>query len=84
MAAAWPRVMLDAWWLGMEATGVMALRTLALAAGDARAQREAGRMVSEKALAAVELQMLALRGALGFTAPATARKVLAHYRPKVR
>lgn len=76
--------MLDAWRLGMEAGGVMVLRTLALAAGDARAHREAGRMVTEKAEAAVELQMLALRGALGFTAPATAAKILAHYRPKVR
>ena len=80
----WPRLMFDAWRLGMEAGGVIALRTLALAAGDARAHREAKRMVTEKAKAAVELQTAALTGALGFTAPAATRKILAHYRPKAR
>lgn len=80
----WSRLMFDAWRLSVEAAGVMALRSFALAAGDAGAKREASRMVMEKAQAAVELQQLALRGALGFTAPAAARKILAHYRPKVR
>jgi hypothetical protein len=80
----WPRLMFDTWRLGVEAGGVMVLRTLTLASGGASAQREAGRMVTEKAKAAVELQQLALRGALSFTAPGAARKILAHYRPKVR
>lgn len=80
----WSRLMFDAWRLGVEAAGVMTLRGVALAAGDAGAKREASRMVMEKAQAAVELQQLALRGALGFSAPATAGKTLAHYRRKVR
>ena len=79
----WPRLMFDAWRLSVEAGGVMVLRTLALATGDAKAHREARRMVTEKAQAAVELQQLALRGALGFTAPATVGKTLTHYRRKV-
>jgi len=81
---AWQRLAFDAWRLGAEAAGVMVLRGFALAAGDARARREAGRMVAEKAQAAVELQTLALRGALGFTAPGTLAKSTAHYRRKVR
>jgi len=75
---------LDAWRLGAEAAGVMALRGVALAAGGARAGREAQRMILEKAQAAAELQRLALTGALGSTAPASVAKTLAHYRRKVR
>ena len=45
--------------LGVEAGGVMALRMMRLAAGGARAQSEASRMVAEKVAAAAEAQAAA-------------------------
>lgn len=74
----------DAWMLGAEAATVIGLRTLKVAAGGVAAEREAHRMVQEKVEAAQALQVMALTGALGFTAPQVARKTLKHYRRKVR
>jgi hypothetical protein len=84
MRRTWPRLATDAWLLGFEAAGVVGLRAVALAAGDATARREAQRMIEEKATAAFELHALAWRGAFGLTPPLTPRKALAHYRRKVR
>jgi hypothetical protein len=42
------------WQMGLEAQSVVALRMLRLAAGGARAEAEASRMVGEKILAAAE------------------------------
>jgi hypothetical protein len=41
-------------------------------------------MVAEKVQAAVDLQIKAMTGGLGFTASAAAAKTLNHYRRKVR
>lgn len=75
---------LDVWALGLEASTVASLRALKIAAGGEAGAAEAGRMVREKIEAAVELQSLALTGALGFTAQGAAAKTLSHYRRKVR
>jgi hypothetical protein len=80
----WVALGFDAWMLGLEASTVIGLRTLKLAAGGDSAAAEATRMVSEKLAAAAELQALAATGALGMTAPRAAAKTLAHYRRKVR
>ena len=80
----WLRLGWDAWALSLEASTVMGLRTMKIAAGGPAADAEAKRMVSEKVEAAAALQTLAVTGALGFTAPQVAGKTLAHYRRKVR
>ncbi len=69
--------------LGLEASAVIGLRTVKLAKGGRAAKTEARRMVADKVRAAMELQALALTGALGQDpAKATARTVR-HYAPKV-
>lgn len=80
----WVQLGWDAWMLGAESASVMGLRTLKIAAGGAAGEAEARRMVSEKIEAAQALQIMAMTGALGFTAPAAAAKTLTHYRRKVR
>lgn len=74
----------DAWMLAAEAATVMSLRTMKISAGGAAGEREARRMVSEKVEAAQALQVMALTGALGVTAPSAVDKTLKHYRRKVR
>jgi hypothetical protein len=80
----WLRLGVDAWALGLEASSVIGLRTLKLAAGGPAADTEAKRMVEEKVAAAAELQRLAMFGALGLTPQRAAAKTVAHYRRKVR
>jgi hypothetical protein len=80
----WLRIGFDAWTLGLEASTVIGLRTLKIAAGGAGAEAEARRMVSEKVDAAVGLQAKALSGELGFSGVDAATRTLAHYRRKVR
>ena len=80
----WTRLAFDTWSLGVEASSVIALRTLKLAAGGAAAQAEAQRMVSEKVAAGMLLPMLAMTGRLGTTGPAVAAGSLKHLRRKVR
>ena len=80
----WFRFGVNAWSLGIDASSVIALRTLKIAAGGAAAEIEARRMVSEKIETGLALQALALTGRLALTAPSTATKMLAHYRRKVR
>jgi len=80
----WMRLSMDAWALGLEASAVIGLRTLKLAAGGPAADAEARRMVSEKVQAGVELQQCALTGGLGFSAAGMTAKTMAHYRRKVR
>jgi len=74
----------DAFALGVEASTVIGLRSMKIAAGGPAADAESRLMVSEKVDAAMSLQTLALTGALGLTAPRIAAKTLAHYRRKVR
>jgi hypothetical protein len=66
----WVNVGLEASLLSLEASHVIALRTLKLAAGGAAAKAEMRRMFAEKVVAASMLQSLAVVGALGFTARA--------------
>ena len=74
----------NAWSLGVEASSVIALRTLKIAEGGPAAVYETERMVSEKIDAAAALHALAMSGGLGFTPAGAASKTLAHYRREVR
>ncbi|HEY5288551.1 MAG TPA: hypothetical protein VIJ59_00830 [Caulobacteraceae bacterium] len=80
----WLGMGMNAWSLGLEASAVIGLRMMKLAAGGPAGAAEAQRMVSEKFRAAASLQSLALRGGLGLTASGAASKTLTHYRRKVR
>lgn len=80
----WFGVGLEAMALGFEAASVIALRSIRLAEGGARAQAEAVRMVSEKAQAAAAISLLAATGSLGVTPANAARRTLRHYGRKVR
>jgi hypothetical protein len=82
--SSWMRAGFDAWLLGLEASSVIALRTLKIAVGGASAMAEARRMVDEKVEAGLALQRLALTGGLGRTTHGAAMKTVAHYRRKVR
>lgn len=68
----------------VEATSVIALRLLKIAAGGAAGEAEARLMVDEKIKAGLVLQTMALTGGLGVTPHGAATKTLAHYRRKVR
>jgi hypothetical protein len=80
----WTTIGFDAFTLGLEAASVMALRSLALAQGGAKAQAEAVRMVAEKAEAAAAISVRAAMGDLGATPAAISARTLGHYRKKVR
>jgi hypothetical protein len=79
----WLRFGVNAWYLGLEASSVIALRMLKIAAGGVAAEVEARRMVSEKIEAGLALQALALTGGLG-QSDSAAKKMVAHYRGEVR
>jgi hypothetical protein len=81
---AWFTLGLDMWLLSAEASSVIALRTVKLAAGGAAANAEAERMFSEKLTAAMSLSQQAIAGQLGTTIPGIASKAIAGYRRKVR
>jgi len=80
----WLRLSFDAWSLALESQAVIGLRTLKLAGGGAAAMAEAQLMVDEKVEAGLALQVKALTGGLGATAPDAAARTMAHYRRKVR
>ena len=61
----WFALALDSWSMGVEASAVIGLRMVRLAGGGAAAESEARLMVTEKFGAALDLQALAMRGALG-------------------
>jgi hypothetical protein len=82
--AGWAGAAIDAWALGMEASTVIGLRTVRMAAGGADAAEEARLMVSEKMLAALELQTALVTGQLGDDPLTGTRKTLRHYRRKVK
>lgn len=81
---AWLFAGYNLWALGMESAAVMTMRGLKVAAGGAAAEAEMQRMVSEKMQAGLDLQALALRGALGATMPELVSKTTKHYRKRVR
>jgi hypothetical protein len=80
----WARLNLDLMSLGVEASEVMALRMLKLAAGGPAAAAEAERMVGEKIRAAAEIQAEAWAAALTGRSGGTPRRTVARYRKKVR
>jgi hypothetical protein len=80
----WFGIGMDAWSLGMEASSVIALRTLKIAAGGPGADAEAELMVNEKVQSAMSLGVLAWTGGLGLTVPTATSRTLTHYRRKVR
>jgi hypothetical protein len=82
--APWLAVGMQAWALGAEASAVIALRALKLAAGGAQAEREARRMVTEKMDTALDVQQAALSGALGVSPATVAKQAVRRYRRKVR
>jgi len=75
---------LDAWILGLEASSVIALRTMKLAAGGLPAKSEMDLMVLEKAKAALELQFMLSTGLMGLSPWSAATKTMSHYRKKIR
>ncbi len=80
----WLLVWANACSLGFEASSVIGLRTMKLAAGGKAAAKEAQRMIREKIEASLALQGKALSGGLGATALGATAKSLDHYRQKVR
>jgi alkylation response protein AidB-like acyl-CoA dehydrogenase len=80
----WLRASLAAWSLGVEASTVIVLRTMKIAAGGPAAEAEVQQMISEKIEAGLDLQTMAMTGGLGFTPESATNKTLAHYRRKVR
>ena len=80
----WLSVSMDAWALTLEASTVIGLRALTLAAGGPAAAAETDRMVREKVEAGLALQAKALSGGLGTTAPTVAASTISHYRRTVR
>jgi len=80
----WTGMAWDAWAMGLEASSVIGLRTLKIAAGGAAAQTEINLMVGEKMTAAMTLPMMAMTGQLGANPTAVAARSLTHLRKKVR
>ncbi|MBX7248091.1 MAG: hypothetical protein K1X35_03470 [Caulobacteraceae bacterium] len=80
----WLKLGFDTLQLGMEASMVIGLRTLRIAAGGPAGEAEVRRMIGEKIGAGLELQALALRGAVGPAPDRMAAASLAHVRRKVR
>jgi hypothetical protein len=80
----WFQIGFDTWRLGVEASSVIGLRTLRIAAGGAAAAAETRLMINEKIEAGWSLQAKALSGALGLTAHRATAGTLVHYRRKVR
>jgi hypothetical protein len=80
----WIRFAFDAWSLGLEASSVIGLRTLKIAAGGAAAEAETRLMFMEKIESGWTLQGRAMTGSLGRTAYHATARTLAHYRRKIR
>lgn len=80
----WMSIALDGWAMGIEASAVIGLRMVKLAGGGAKAAAEAELMVAEKIAAAIELQALAVTGALGTSLQSATARSIRHYAPKVR
>ena len=75
---------LDAWFLSLEASNVIALRLVRLALGGAQAKTESRKMADEKLAALLELQWKLATGRVGLTAVEITRSSLQHYRTAVR
>jgi hypothetical protein len=80
----WLRIGMDAWALGIEASTVIGLRTLKIAAGGVEGADEFRLMIAEKINAGLVLQAQAVKGALGPSPERAVTASLAHVRRKVR
>jgi hypothetical protein len=80
----WFKLSVDTFWLGAEASQVVALRMMKLAGGGAGAAAEAQRMVAEKVSAAMAAQTELALGAMSGSPHAGPTKAVALYRRKVR
>ena len=80
----WANAGFDAWALGMEASTVIGLRMAKMATAGPGAAEEAQLMLSEKIQSGFELQTALLTGSLGASPLAGTRKIIRHYRRKVR
>lgn len=81
----WLTLTLNTFKLSIEAQSVIALRMLRLAAGGARGQAEAQRMVTEKAAAAAQAQIAAAAALLsGREHHVAAGRALRIYKKRVR
>ena len=84
MSKSWAELMFSTWALSVEASTVIALRTLKVGMGGAGAGVEVTRMVNEKVAALWDIQTKAATGRLGATPLRAAGKTVALYRKKVR
>jgi hypothetical protein len=84
MKNSWLRIGFNAWNLSFEASSVIGLRVLKIAAGGAAAEAETRLMFREKIEAGWTIQGKALTGALGLTTHTATARMLSHYRRKVR
>jgi hypothetical protein len=80
----WLSLGMDAWTLGIEASTIIGLRTLKIAAGGAAGEAEVRHMIAEKITAGLQLQTMALTGALGPSPDRAVAASMAHLRRKVR
>ena len=80
----WMSLGFDTWMLGVEASTVIARRTMQAAMGAPGAADEASRMVAEKLDAALAWQKRAMTGGLGLDPAAAASRTVSHYRRRVR
>jgi hypothetical protein len=81
----WLALSLKAIQMGFEAQSVIALRMVRLAAGGARMEAEATRMITEKAAAAAEAQAVAAVAAIkGHPQHVVAGKTLKVFKKRVR
>ena len=80
----WIGLGVSAFRLGLEASSVINLRLLKIAAGGPAGRAETGRMVREKIEAGLVLQTRALTGQLGVSPAAASARTVAFFRRKVR
>jgi hypothetical protein len=81
----WWNAGLRLWALNTEASAVVGLRMMKMAAGGTEAGCEASRMMTEKAQAMTDLQVKAIMtGALGSNPLLQTERTLSHYRTLVR
>ncbi len=79
----WMSIALDSWYLGLEASTVIGLRTMKMMTLEPGFEAEAVRMVSEKASAGAELAIQLAFAGPALTPASAARKTVRHYRKKV-
>ena len=80
----WTDLAFDSWLLAYDASAVMWLRSMRLAAGGKLAEREARRMVEEKVSAGLALGPALASEGLGASPQKLGARTLAHYGKPVR